>query len=79
VCSFMYVRCFTAARNLVQRKNGRAVGWVLTHPTSLRRLYPTLEREDALIAASALVRGMPLLIGNRRHFRVIVGLKLFSL
>jgi len=44
----------------------------------LRRLYPTLEREDALIAASALVRRMPLLTGNRRHFRVVVGLKLLS-
>jgi len=45
----------------------------------LRRLYPALEREDALIAASALVRNMPLLTGNQRHFRIIVGLKLLSL
>jgi len=45
----------------------------------LRRLYPALEREDALIAASALVRKMPLLTGNQRHFRIIVGLKLLSL
>jgi predicted nucleic acid-binding protein len=46
--------------------------------TELRRLYPTLEREDALIAASALVRRIPLLTGNQRHFRMIAGLKLLS-
>jgi predicted nucleic acid-binding protein len=45
----------------------------------LRQLYPTLEREDALIAASALIRRMPLFTGNQRHFRVVVGLKLLSL
>lgn len=44
----------------------------------LRRLYPALEREDTLIAASALVRRMPLLTGNQRHFRIIAGLKLLS-
>ena len=44
----------------------------------LRRLYPALEREDALIAASALVRKMPLLTGNQRHFRIVAGLKLLS-
>jgi predicted nucleic acid-binding protein len=45
----------------------------------LRRLYPTLEREDTLIAASALVRRLPLLTGNRRHFRIVAGLKLLVL
>ncbi len=44
----------------------------------LRKLYPALEREDSLIAASALVRKMPLLTGNRRHFRIVAGLKLLS-
>jgi predicted nucleic acid-binding protein len=42
----------------------------------LRRKYLTLEREDALIAASALVRRMPLLTGNVRHFRIVDGLTL---
>jgi len=45
----------------------------------LRRQYPTLEREDALIAASALVRRMPLLTGNQRHFCLVAGLDLLSL
>ncbi len=44
----------------------------------LRRQYPVLEREDALIAASALVRRIPLLTGNQRHFRIVVGLTLLS-
>jgi predicted nucleic acid-binding protein len=42
----------------------------------LRRKYLTLECEDALIAASALVRRMPLLTGNVRHFRIVDGLTL---
>jgi predicted nucleic acid-binding protein len=42
--------------------------------TELRRQYPSLERNDALIAASALVRRLPLLTGNQRHFRFITGL-----
>jgi predicted nucleic acid-binding protein len=37
-----------------------------------------LAREDALIAASALVRRMPLLTGNQRHFRIVTGLVLLS-
>jgi predicted nucleic acid-binding protein len=46
--------------------------------TELRQLYPLLAREDALIAASALVRKMPLLTGNQRHFRIVTGLVLLS-
>ena len=37
----------------------------------LRSMYHALEQGDALIAASALVRRLPLLTRNRRHFRVI--------
>jgi predicted nucleic acid-binding protein len=44
--------------------------------SDLRRIYPSLEREDALIAASAPTRQMPLLTGNRRHFSVVTGLLL---
>ena len=44
--------------------------------TELRRQYPSLERNDTLIAASALVHHMPLLTGNRRHFRIIKELAL---
>lgn len=37
----------------------------------LRLVYPSLERGDALIAASALARKLPLLTRNRRHFRMV--------
>ncbi|MBI3247991.1 MAG: PIN domain-containing protein [Deltaproteobacteria bacterium] len=42
----------------------------------LQRRYPTLEREDALIAASAIVRRLPLLTGNIKHFRIVKDLSL---
>lgn len=45
----------------------------------LKSAYPSLERGDALIAASALVRKLPLLTGNQRHFRLIEGLVLLPL
>ena len=44
----------------------------------LRQLYSGLEREDAIIAASALVRRIPFLTGNQKHFRLIAGLTLLS-
>ncbi len=40
----------------------------------LRTIYPSLARGDALIAASAFVRKLPLLTQNLRHFRVVEGL-----
>jgi predicted nucleic acid-binding protein len=46
--------------------------------TELRRRYPRLEREDTLIAASALVRRLPLLTGNLKHFRIVEGLTLLT-
>jgi predicted nucleic acid-binding protein len=42
----------------------------------LRSRYPSLAKGDALIAASALARRLPLLTQNLRHFRVIRGLVL---
>lgn len=42
----------------------------------LRLTHPSLQRGDALIAASALVRHLPLLTQNLRHFRVVKGLVL---
>ncbi|MEE9144854.1 MAG: PIN domain-containing protein [Candidatus Binatia bacterium] len=42
----------------------------------LRTIYPSLARGDALIAASAFVRKLPLLTQNLRHFRVVEGLVL---
>ena len=37
----------------------------------LKSAYPSLGRGDALIAASALARKLPLLTRNRRHFRMV--------
>ena len=45
----------------------------------LRRRYPLLARGDALIAASALARRLPLLTQNLRHFRVVEGLILLPI
>lgn len=42
----------------------------------LRTIYLSLTRGDALVAASALVRKLPLLTQNLRHFRVVKGLML---
>lgn len=46
--------------------------------SALRRQYPTLEKEDALIAATALVKRLPLLTRNWKHFRAITGLTLYT-
>lgn len=45
----------------------------------LRTSYASLAKGDALIAASALVRRMPLLTQNLRHFRRVQGLVLLPL
>jgi predicted nucleic acid-binding protein len=47
---------------------------VSTEYSRLRVTYPSLARGDALIAASALVRRLPLLTQNLRHFRMVEGL-----
>lgn len=44
----------------------------------LRREYPSLEKEDALVAATALVKGLPLLTRNWKHFRRVSGLVLYA-
>ncbi len=46
--------------------------------SQVRANHPSLERADALIAASALVKRLVLLTGNRRHFRLVTGLALFD-
>lgn len=51
---------------------------ITTRYSSLRRRYPGLEKEDALIAATALVKRLPLLTRNWRHFRQIAGLMLYA-
>jgi predicted nucleic acid-binding protein len=45
--------------------------------SDLRRKHLSLEKEDALIAATALVRGLPLVTRNWKHYKVVEGLVLF--
>ncbi len=44
----------------------------------LRHRYPTLDKEDTLIAATALVKKLPLMTRNWKHYRSINGLTLFT-
>ena len=44
----------------------------------LRRRNPLLETSDALIAASALVKNLPLVTRNKKHFRMVSGLTIFG-
>ena len=46
--------------------------------STLRRQHPNLEREDALIAATAMVKRLPLMTRNWKHFRRIAGLTLYA-
>lgn len=46
--------------------------------SELRRQHPSLDKGDALIAATALVKHLPLMTRNKRHFRMITGLPLFG-
>lgn len=44
----------------------------------LRHRHPALEKGDALIAATALVKRLPLLTRNTRHYRMVQGINLFG-
>ena len=46
--------------------------------SEIRGRYQTLEKADALIAATALVRKLPLVTRNIRHFQNIDGLTVFA-
>ena len=46
--------------------------------SELRGRYQALEKADALIAATALVRKLPLVTRNIRHFQNIDGLTIFA-
>lgn len=46
--------------------------------STLRRQHPNLEKEDALIAATAMVKRLPLMTRNWKHFRRIAGLTLYA-
>ncbi len=44
--------------------------------SEIRKQYPAVDREDALIAATAIVKGIPLVTRNRKHFEKIKALSL---
>ena len=44
----------------------------------VRRQCSGLEREDALIAATAIEKRLPLMTRNWRHFRQVAGIRLYS-
>jgi predicted nucleic acid-binding protein len=46
--------------------------------SDLRRRHPSLEKADALIAATALVKRLPLLTRNKRHYRMVHEIDLFG-
>jgi len=46
--------------------------------SDLRRRFPALTKGDALIAATALVKHLPLMTRNKRHFHMVPGLTLFG-
>ncbi len=45
--------------------------------SELRGLYPSLDKEDLLIAATALIKNLPLVTRNIKHYSKIKGLILF--
>ncbi len=46
--------------------------------SDLRRRYPSLAQSDALIAATTLVKRLPLMTRNKRHFQIVSDLTLFG-
>ena len=42
--------------------------------SELRARHPSIEKEDALIAATALAKNLPLVTRNKKHFQVVAGL-----
>lgn len=46
--------------------------------SELRKLYPSLDKEDVLIAATAITKRLPLVTRNYKHYRKIKELILFA-
>ena len=49
---------------------------IISKYSLLRSTYKNIDKEDAIIAATALVKGLFLLTRNYKHFKSIEGLKL---
>lgn len=65
---------FTLRRHRIIPLDDRITGTY----SDLRRRYPSLEKEDALIAATALVKKLPLVTRNVKHYKNIQDLILFK-
>ena len=52
---------------------------IVSRYSDLRNRYPSLEKADALIVATALARKLPLVTQNRKHFRDIAGLAILGM
>lgn len=65
---------FTLRRHRIIPLDDRITGTY----SDLRQRYPSLEKEDALIAATAHVRKLPLITRNVKHFKDVRGLFLFK-
>jgi predicted nucleic acid-binding protein len=46
--------------------------------SKIRRQHPSLEKADALIAATALVKNLPLVTRKKKHFRIVSDLRVFG-
>ncbi len=46
--------------------------------SELREIYSAIDKEDVLIAATAMTKSLPLLTRNLKHFKKIKGLSLLS-
>ncbi len=46
--------------------------------SELRQLYPLLDKEDVLIAATAITKKLPLATRNYKHYKKVKGLILFT-
>ncbi len=46
--------------------------------SELRGVYPSLDKEDLLIAATALIKNLPLVTRNIKHYSKIKGLIIFA-
>ncbi|MBI4698851.1 MAG: PIN domain-containing protein [Nitrospirae bacterium] len=66
---------------LYTMKNYRQIGIETTIAlkySELSKLYPSIDKEDVLIASTAIVKKLPLITRNYKHYAKIKGLVLFT-